>query len=185
MKFYDRQAELAILAQNREASEKSACFTAICGRRRVGKTALILKSPEGARGLYRFVSGKSESLICGEFQAEAEAALGLRVYGAVTRFRDLFEQLLRYSEQTPFILVPDEFQEFERVNPYEQFSGLTPEQYFREKLEEESRMTRIGGYVISEMYEQAPMRDHSARVRSLPAIPFRRSPKGVTESVAK
>ncbi|MDR1603253.1 MAG: ATP-binding protein [Gracilibacteraceae bacterium] len=117
MKFYDRKEELALLAQNREDSAKNARFTAIYGRRRVGKTALILESLQGSRGLYLFVSRKTEPLLCGEFQREAETALGLRIYGAVTRFRDLFEQLLLYSEKEPFTLVLDEFQEFERVNP--------------------------------------------------------------------
>jgi AAA+ ATPase superfamily predicted ATPase len=117
MKFYDREEELAILAKNRNAAMKSACFTVIYGRRRVGKTALVLESLKGARGLYLFVSRKTEALLCGEFQQEAEAALGLRVYGVVTRFRDLFEQLLLYSEQAPFTLVLDEFQEFAHVNP--------------------------------------------------------------------
>jgi AAA+ ATPase superfamily predicted ATPase len=67
--------------------------------------------------LYLFVSRKTESLLCSEFQQEAETVLGLRIYGAVTRFRDLFEQLLLYSEHEAFTLILDEFQEFARVNP--------------------------------------------------------------------
>jgi AAA+ ATPase superfamily predicted ATPase len=117
VKFYDRKTELAILAQNRKNSEKSGCFTAIYGRRRVGKTALILESMKDGKSLYLFISRKTEALLCGEFQQEAEAALGLRIYGAVSCFRDLFEQLLLYAEREPFTLVLDEFQEFERVNP--------------------------------------------------------------------
>ena len=117
MKFYDRTTELAILSQNRRISEKRGCFTTIYGRRRVGKTALILESIKDGKALYLFVSRKTESMLCGEFQREAESALGLRIYGAVSHFRDLFEQLLLYAEQEPFTLVLDEFQEFERVNP--------------------------------------------------------------------
>jgi AAA+ ATPase superfamily predicted ATPase len=116
MKFYDRKAELEIFAKNRELSAHNSCFTAVYGRRRVGKTALILESMKGTKGLYLFVSRKSETLLCGEFQQEAEAVLGLKIYGSVSRFRDLFEQLLLYSEKEPFTLVLDEFQEFERVN---------------------------------------------------------------------
>jgi AAA+ ATPase superfamily predicted ATPase len=117
MKFYGRKEELAILVQNGKASLQNARFTVVLGRRRVGKTALILESLKDRRGLYLFVSRKTEPLLCREFQQEAESALGLRIYGAVSRFRDLFEQLLLYAEKDAFTLVLDEFQEFARVNP--------------------------------------------------------------------
>ncbi|TCS85687.1 hypothetical protein EDD80_11190 [Anseongella ginsenosidimutans] len=42
MKFYDRKQELAILQLNTRQSEKTACFTMMVGRRRIGKTALLL-----------------------------------------------------------------------------------------------------------------------------------------------
>ncbi|MDR1134670.1 MAG: ATP-binding protein [Clostridiales Family XIII bacterium] len=117
MKFYDRTRELEILSENRELALESSRFTVVYGRRRVGKTALILESMKDIKGLYLFISRKNEALLCAEFQQEIEAVLGLRIYGAVLRFRDLFEQLLMHSEKESFTLVLDEFQEFERVNP--------------------------------------------------------------------
>jgi AAA+ ATPase superfamily predicted ATPase len=117
MRFYDRKTELADLALNRALSEKTASFTVLTGRRRVGKTMLILESVKDQKHLYLFVSRKTEALLCAEFQKEAEEALGLRIFGLIADFAALFEQLLRFAETTPYTLIIDEFQEFERINP--------------------------------------------------------------------
>ena len=117
MEFYDREMELDILERNIEQSKKSACFTVMVGRRRIGKTSLLLKSVEGKKYLYLFVSRKSESLLCLQFQAEATKALGLRIFGNIERFRDLFEQLLIFATKEKFTLIIDEFQEFNNINP--------------------------------------------------------------------
>lgn len=102
---------------NLEQSQKSACFTVMVGRRRIGKTALLLESFKGKKYLYLFVSRKNEALLCAQFQNEAEKALGLRIFGTITQFRDLFEQLLIYATKENYTLIIDEFQEFESVNP--------------------------------------------------------------------
>ena len=116
MKFYNRTTELEILGRISEQSAKSACFTAIIGRRRVGKTALLIKSVESKKYLYLFVSRKSEQLLCSQFQNEAQDALGIQIYGQITDFRTLFEQLLIFSTKQTYTLIIDEFQEFERIN---------------------------------------------------------------------
>jgi len=54
MKFYDRKKEQEILLQNKNQSEKSACFTVMVGRRRIGKTSLLLESVRGQKYLYLF-----------------------------------------------------------------------------------------------------------------------------------
>lgn len=117
MKFYDRQQELTILRRNIKQSETTACFTVMVGRRRIGKTSLILESVKGEKYLYLFVSRRNEALLCAQFQKEAEESLGLQIFGTTTRFRDLFEQLLKYSENEHYTLIIDEFQEFEHINP--------------------------------------------------------------------
>jgi AAA+ ATPase superfamily predicted ATPase len=117
MKFYDRGEELACLSSIGERSETNASFTVLVGRRRVGKTMLALESVKGRKHLYLFVSRKTEALLCAQFQEEAEKALGLRIFGVVADFASLFEQLLRFAETTPYTLIIDEFQEFERINP--------------------------------------------------------------------
>ena len=44
MRFYNRTTELDTLNRTLGQSTKSACFTTVIGRRRVGKTALIVKA---------------------------------------------------------------------------------------------------------------------------------------------
>ncbi|WP_338098634.1 ATP-binding protein [Methanolapillus africanus] len=118
VKFYDRQKELAALAQTRRQSEKKACFTVIVGRRRIGKTSLLLESVKGQKYLYLFVSRKTEPLLCAQFQKDAEQQLlGFKIFGSVVSFRDLFEQLMIYASQEHYTLIIDEFQEFENINP--------------------------------------------------------------------
>ncbi|MDR0853107.1 MAG: ATP-binding protein [Clostridiales Family XIII bacterium] len=116
MKFYDRSNELALLEENRQVAEHSANFTLLIGRRRVGKTALIVESLKNQKSLYLFVSRKSEVLLCEEFQLAAAEALDIQILGKADRFGEFFGQLLKYSEENSFTLVIDEFQDFERVN---------------------------------------------------------------------
>lgn len=116
MKFYNRESELEILNRILMQSEKGACFTAVVGRRRIGKTALLMQSVQSVRYLYLFVSRKSEQLLCAQFQKEAEEAIGLQIFGKISDFRTLFEQLLMYAVNNPYTLIIDEFQELERVN---------------------------------------------------------------------
>ncbi|KAA6319826.1 hypothetical protein EZS27_030326, partial [termite gut metagenome] len=116
MKFYDRKTELETLNRNREQSKKSACFTVMVGRRRIGKTSLLLKSVKGQNYLYLFVSRKNEPLLCTQFQKEAMEVLGLQIFGTITQFHDLFEQLLLFATKEHYTLIIDEFQEFDNVN---------------------------------------------------------------------
>jgi hypothetical protein len=116
MKFYDRTQELEILGRTLEQSKKNSCFTVMVGRRRIGKTSLLLESVKGQKSLYLFVSRKSEPLLCEQFQKDATGVLGLQIFGTVTRFKDLFEQLLIFATKEHYTLIIDEFQEFDNVN---------------------------------------------------------------------
>lgn len=86
------------------------------GRRRIGKTSLLLESVKGTKYLYLFVSRTSEPLLCEQFQKDAAQALGIQIFGTITRFRDLFEQLLIFGTKEHYTLIIDEFQEFANVN---------------------------------------------------------------------
>lgn len=77
---------------------------------------MLLESVKGQKYLYLFVSRKSEALLCEQYQQSAEAALGLKIFGSITSFRDLFEQLLIFSRTEHYTLIIDEFQEFNSVN---------------------------------------------------------------------
>jgi len=117
MKFYNRTSELTMLRKNHLQSLKTACFQAIIGRRRIGKTMLITESLKGQKYLYLFISRKNETLLCAEFQKDIERMIGLKIFGTISRFKDLFEQLLIFATKEHFTLVIDEFQEFDNVNP--------------------------------------------------------------------
>jgi AAA+ ATPase superfamily predicted ATPase len=117
MKFYDRINELECLSRIKMQSAETASFTVMIGRRRVGKTALLMQSEEGGKWLYLFVSRNSEATLCSQFQQEAAESLGLQIFGTINRFGNLFEQLLAFATTTHYTLIIDEFQDFERVNP--------------------------------------------------------------------
>lgn len=116
MKFYNRTQELDVLARTLEQSQKSSCFTVMVGRRRIGKTSLLLESVKGQKYLYLFVSRKSEPLLCEQFQKDAIRALDIQIFGNITQFKDLFEQLLILATQEHYTLIIDEFQEFDNIN---------------------------------------------------------------------
>lgn len=117
MKFYDRENELNVLREIEDQSHKSATFTVLMGRRRVGKTSLIMRAMQGVESVYLFVSKDNEAFLCGKFQRAIEEQLNIQVYGTLTHFRDLFEVLMRESKTRPFTVIIDEFQNLHKVNP--------------------------------------------------------------------
>ncbi len=117
MKFFDRKEEIATLRKIRESAEHNAQFTVLTGRRRIGKTSLVLKAYEDKPFLYFFVGRKTESLLCEEFRHEVEEKLNVKLGGTPSGFAELFEYLIKLSESHSFTLFIDEFQNFERVNP--------------------------------------------------------------------
>lgn len=117
MKFYDREMELDVLQQSEKQTERSAVFTVLTGRRRVGKTSLINKALEGSDVAYLFVSKDSEAVLCQKFQQTIQEQLGIQVYGQISRFRDLFEVIMKESLNRHFTVFFDEFQNLQKVNP--------------------------------------------------------------------
>ncbi len=116
MKFYNRIDELEMLTQIEKQSAETACFTIMVGRRRIGKTSLLLRSLVNRKMLYLFVSRNSEAVLCSQFQQQASEALGLQIYGTINRFADLFEQLLIFAQNEHYTLIIDEFQDFDNIN---------------------------------------------------------------------
>ena len=49
MEFFDRTYEIGRLQQIRELSKKSAQLTVVTGRRRIGKTSMIMIIGDGSR----------------------------------------------------------------------------------------------------------------------------------------
>ena len=116
MKFYNRERELEKLQSIQRKSEKTAQFTYVVGRRRIGKTSLLLKSCADKTFLYFFISRKNEQLLCLDFVEEIERKLGEKVYGNFVQFKQLFDYLMNLSKTRNFTLIIDEFQEFQNIN---------------------------------------------------------------------
>ena len=116
MRFYDREMEIGLLREIREKSRRSARFTVVTGRRRVGKTQLIKRALEDEPYLYLYVSRKSEKDLCAGFQTEMGRVLGVRLVGEAQHFEELFRIVVEESKRRSVTLVIDEFQEFYRVN---------------------------------------------------------------------
>ena len=117
MKFFDREREIEILRDIRKKSQESARFTVVTGRRRIGKTALILKAYEKTPLLYFFVGRKAENILCEEYRREVENILHIKMGGTPSGFAEMFEYLMDLAKERHFTLFIDEFQNFERINP--------------------------------------------------------------------
>ena len=72
MRFFNREKEIKRLYEIAEISKENAQFTVVTGRRRIGKTRLLLKATEGQPTLYFFVSRKAEPFLCQDFQQEID-----------------------------------------------------------------------------------------------------------------
>jgi uncharacterized protein len=118
MKFYDREEEITLLKEIQKQSVNNAQFTVLTGRRRIGKTHLLLNATAGQSTLYFFVARKAENFLCQDFQQEIKEKLGIPILGEVNSFGKLFEFLMIYSKGTPFNLIIDEFQEFFNIAPH-------------------------------------------------------------------
>lgn len=115
MKFYNREKELKLLDEIKESSRREAKMTVITGRRRIGKTELSMRCGDTTI-LYFFVARKTETLLCKDFAQEIEDKLGIPV-GWPDSFASLFRFVMKLSQNIPFTLIIDEFQEFTRINP--------------------------------------------------------------------
>lgn len=96
-------------------SKEESQMTVLVGRRRIGKTSLLLKSTEGNPTLYFFILRKAENLLCRDFIEEAEMKLYFPI-GEYSSIGKLFQHLMLLSKQRPFNLIIDEFQEIDRIN---------------------------------------------------------------------
>lgn len=117
MEYFDRTHEIKRLQQIRELSEKSAQLTVVTGRRRIGKTSMIIKALEGENFLYVFVTKGTEKELCRDMAQEMKIKLKLPLVGDVSRMEDLLALLMETAKEKPLTLVMDEFQNLQYVNP--------------------------------------------------------------------
>jgi AAA+ ATPase superfamily predicted ATPase len=124
MKFYNRERELELLAHTRGVAFNShSQMTTLTGRRRIGKTKLILKSCENTPTVYLFVRRSNEATLCSQFAETASRSLNTYISSEITSFVSLFETLMAAGRNLSFNLVIDEFQEFYYINP-SVYSGI-------------------------------------------------------------
>ena len=116
MRFYNRENEINLLQKTALLALNESKMTFVIGRRRVGKTSLILKAFENTKYVYLFVSKKNEIVLCEDFTKDIENQLGITILGTIKSFSVLFEYLINFSKESSFTLIIDEFQEFFNIN---------------------------------------------------------------------
>lgn len=117
MKFYNRTNELAELRRIQKLSfSDHSRLTVVTGRRRIGKTSLIMKAVEGLPTVYLFVGRKNEATLCAEYIPIIRQSLNTFVPGEIRTFQSLFRYLMELATQQAFNVVIDEFQEFYNIN---------------------------------------------------------------------
>jgi uncharacterized protein len=150
MKFYNREKEILRIQEIQKQSLTTAQFTVITGRRRIGKTQLLLHANIGQPTLYFFVARKAESFLCQDFLHEIKEKLHIPVLGDVSSFGVLFKYLMEYSKITPFTLIIDEFQEFFHIAP----SVYSEMQHYWDVNKDESKINlMVCGSVFSLMHK--------------------------------
>lgn len=117
MKFYNRINELAELQRIQKLSfNDHSRMTVVTGRRRIGKTSLVMRAVEGTPTVYLFVGRKNEATLCSEFIPVISQSLHIYVPEEIRTFRSLFQFMMEQATDHSFNLVIDEFQEFYNIN---------------------------------------------------------------------
>ena len=103
MRFFDREKERALPERTREtAFNVHSPMTVVTGRRRIGKTKLILTS--------------NAAQLCGGFAQLAFQTLGTYIPTGIKTFAALFELLMQIGKHQSFTLVIDGFQDVTYIN---------------------------------------------------------------------
>jgi AAA+ ATPase superfamily predicted ATPase len=113
MEFQNRTNELQAIRNLEQLSEEHAHMLVMFGRRRVGKTRLIIESMDS---IYFFVDKKTSSLLLREYSDILKTELS----GFVPEFSnwdDFVRFLFEYSKTNHLKIVFDEFQNFTYVDP--------------------------------------------------------------------
>lgn len=79
-------------------------MTVITGRRRIGKTKLVLRSCENTPTVYLFVSRNNETTLCKQFSDSVRQSLNAYVPDGITSFVQLFEQIMVIGKMNHLIL---------------------------------------------------------------------------------
>ncbi len=116
MRFYGRKKELSMLRSIKERSMTESTFTTVLGKRRAGKTSLILESVRGTKYVYLFVTRLDQKMLCERMQRAVSDA-GIDIHGRIETVGDLLKALMFHSRVEPITVIIDEFQELRNVEP--------------------------------------------------------------------
>jgi len=111
VRFFNRERELSIL--NDLYGSPASSLVVLYGRRRVGKTELAREFISNKKSVYFFVETKSEELLLRDLEDSMERVLGIRP--RLDSWDDFFSLVFKIQEK--LVVVFDEFQNFNRVNP--------------------------------------------------------------------
>lgn len=121
MQFYGRENELSALSHECKALTFGSRLAVVTGRRRVGKTTLLLKAAEESAlpVLYFFVQRKyTEQELAQSWIAEIRTLFGLTEEDgpAKNKLSSVIRFVLKLTQTRPSVLIIDECQEIDRVN---------------------------------------------------------------------
>ena len=113
MKFYNRNNELLLIQKlMKTTQEKGSRILVVTGRRRIGKTRLILEGIKDSNHLYFFTKKKRINEIINEWSEEIRKKYGDIFYGNFRNLEELLIFLLNFSQQNPLTLAFDEIHNF-------------------------------------------------------------------------
>ena len=120
MRFYGREEEIRLLRKELDLAmrNKAGRLAVVCGRRRIGKTSLIMKAFESVECpvIYLFAGKRTqESELIASWTEALGEALSLPYKPEFSTINEVFEFLLKASAKSPMIVVIDECQELERI----------------------------------------------------------------------
>ncbi|USH00431.1 ATP-binding protein [Thermococcus argininiproducens] len=114
MRFIDRDTEMRILEEAKKRSKKKLYTLVVYGLRRVGKTRLLLEFLR-EKDLYFFVNrGKTSESLLREYEEILKKRGAITKYEHISSWDEFFEVLFERFEG---VVVFDEFQDFQRVEP--------------------------------------------------------------------
>ena len=118
MKFYNRKNELDALSKIYDLSLRLSHMVVITGRRRIGKTELIKQFAKRKNNvIYLFVSKKKTGVLLEEFRDILSLKIPFLKNVVFNNFDDFFSFIFDYMKENHTLIVIDEFQNFQSVDP--------------------------------------------------------------------
>ena len=160
--FIDRTTELDTLRERLTLG--SPPFIVLVGRRRVGKTRLVHEFLRGVENsIYLFVEVKKPNVLLNDFSRMVGHTEGI-VF-------ENWEGFLRYALNRYDVVVMDEFQNIDRVDP----SFFTALQKVLDREEHRAMLMAVGSYVgmMKRIFEdkRSPLFGRAAEIWNLPPLP--------------